>query len=219
MTPTTGSFPSRKEIITQLSLSLWTKLVVPSIGSMVQVGASVNRYLPSDDDDDVSSPMMQWLGKLRFKRSNTSSSQCWSVSVTRSVFLPFVAAEEVEALDHASRMCFPAKSAASCATCNIGSKDDGAASLLLLLLLMFFDDGRGSSILPLGTTYYFPFLRPSDQSTKGPLSICDCPPALVQKISCHRPALFKYRVRIPAGVLLHNWLVRVESQQRPHNIL
>lgn len=66
----------------------WTKFIVPSTGSIIQVGASVNEQgLPPATD---SSPMNLWSGKCFERLSINSFSTAWSVSVTKSISQLFV---------------------------------------------------------------------------------------------------------------------------------
>lgn len=61
----------------------WTKLVVPSRGSTIQVGSSV-RSAVAPSAADSSSPMNLWSGKCFRRWLKMRSSQALSVSVTKS---------------------------------------------------------------------------------------------------------------------------------------
>lgn len=66
----------------------WTKFIVPSTGSIIHVGALVNKHgLPPETD---SSPMNLWSGKCFERLSINSFSTAWSVSVTKSISQLFV---------------------------------------------------------------------------------------------------------------------------------
>lgn len=70
----------------------WTKFVVPSIGSIIHVGASLHSALiPAAL---LSSPINLWSGKVVDKFEINNFSTAWSVSVTKSVFDAFVETEE-----------------------------------------------------------------------------------------------------------------------------
>eukprot|EP01139_Manchomonas_bermudensis_P026949 Amastigsp_a854331_5.p3 type:complete len:188 gc:universal Amastigsp_a854331_5:317-880(+) len=85
-TPSSGARFRSSPIETATSACPWTKFVVPSIGSMIQVNSSVSMpVFPEGDVDTVSSPMSTCDGNRSATRPKISASTALSVSVAKSV--------------------------------------------------------------------------------------------------------------------------------------
>ena len=80
MTPTVGFLSTTKPSEMQTDGKACTKLVVPSMGSQMKVGADVRRR----PGWYVSSPMKEYVGYFAERTVDTIFSTAWSVSVTMS---------------------------------------------------------------------------------------------------------------------------------------
>ena len=78
-----------------IEMQLWgkpcTKFMVPSIGSIIQVGASVNVHVLPEETD--SSPINLWSGNLALSPFIKCFSTCWSTSVTKSMSHDFTSTD------------------------------------------------------------------------------------------------------------------------------
>ena len=102
-TPTTGSRRTTRAMDTETTGQPCTKLVVPSKGSTIQVGASVRTGGAPPAAALSSSPMKAWVGKAAVTTARTAASAAPSVSVTRSLSVALA----LEVVDEAARAAAP----------------------------------------------------------------------------------------------------------------
>mmetsp|Transcript_435 Transcript_435/g.1523 ORF Transcript_435/g.1523 Transcript_435/m.1523 type:complete len:221 (-) Transcript_435:231-893(-) len=131
-TPTTGFLLIVSPTHTHTKGYPWTKLVVPSTGSTIHVGASVSSGV-APFSELSSSPMKQWSGKLSRSCSKMSFSQALSVSVTRSAspFFVSMVLPSLMALDITSPALSAARSAADAKLLSFSGVSRVAYSVML----------------------------------------------------------------------------------------
>jgi hypothetical protein len=125
VTDTTGSRSTQKAMRTQVQGHRWTKLVVPSTGSIVHVGDGVSSYR---EEPLSSSPMIRCVGYFALISPTISFSAASSVAVSKSaplLFVVFTTARPTP-LPQARRISSPAPRAASFATASTSSSISGS---------------------------------------------------------------------------------------------